>query len=87
MHWGIEKGLYGRRDGTLREDASRLRKEAGVQVMAVLRNLVIYLCSFVDKPSLAAATRHSSVTPRSRWNSCQPQSENETPGHEFPLPF
>jgi hypothetical protein len=26
--------------------------------MAVLRNLVIYLCSFVDKPSLAAATRH-----------------------------
>ncbi len=26
--------------------------------MAVLRNVVIYLCSFVDKPSLAAATRH-----------------------------
>jgi hypothetical protein len=26
--------------------------------MAVLRNLVFYLCSFVDKPSLAAATRH-----------------------------
>jgi hypothetical protein len=29
----------------------------GAQMMAVLRNLVIYLCSFVDKPSLAAATR------------------------------
>jgi predicted transposase YbfD/YdcC len=57
-HWGIENGLHGRRDGTLKEDASRVRKGAAAQVMAVLRNLVIYLCSFVDKPSLAAATRH-----------------------------
>ena len=57
-HCEIENGLDGRRDGTLREDASRVRKGADVQVMAVLRNLVIYLCSFVDKPSLAAATRH-----------------------------
>jgi hypothetical protein len=57
-HWGIENGLRGRRDGTLKEDASRVRKGAGAQVMAVLTNLVIYLCSFVDKPSLAAATRH-----------------------------
>jgi predicted transposase YbfD/YdcC len=57
-HWGIENGLHGRRDGTLKEDASRVRTGAGAQVMAVLRNLVIYLCSYVDKPSLAAATRH-----------------------------
>jgi hypothetical protein len=57
-HWGIENGLHGRRDGTLKEDASRVRKGAGAQVMAVLRNLVIYLCSFSGKPSLAAATRH-----------------------------
>jgi predicted transposase YbfD/YdcC len=57
-HWGIENGLHNRRDGTLKEDASRVRKGAAAQVMAVLRNLVIYLCSFVDKPSLAAATRH-----------------------------
>jgi hypothetical protein len=57
-HWGIENGLHGRRDGTLKEDASRVRTGAGAQVMAVLRNLVIYLCSFVDQPSLAAATRH-----------------------------
>jgi predicted transposase YbfD/YdcC len=57
-HWGIENGLHGRRDGTLKEDASRVRKGAGAQVMAVLRNLVIYLCSLVDKPSLAAANRH-----------------------------
>src|SRR5204863_8183058 len=25
-HWGIENGLHGVRDGTLREDASRIRK-------------------------------------------------------------
>jgi hypothetical protein len=57
-HWGIENGLLGRRDGTLSEDASRVSKGAGVQVMAVLRSLVIYFCSFVDKPGLAATTRH-----------------------------
>jgi len=57
-HWGIENGLHGRRDGTLKEDAGRVRKGAAAQVMAVLRNVVIYLCSFVDQPSLAAATRH-----------------------------
>jgi hypothetical protein len=58
QHWGIENGLHNRRDGTLKEDASRVRKRSAAQVMAVLRNLVIYLCSFVEKPSLAAATRH-----------------------------
>ena len=57
-HWGIENGLHARRDGTLKEDAGRVRKGAAAQVMAVLRNLVIYLCSFVDQPGLAAATRH-----------------------------
>ena len=58
QHWGIENGLHNRRDGTLKEDASRARKGSAAQVMAVLRNLVIYLVSFVKKPSLAAATRH-----------------------------
>ena len=57
-HWGIENGLHGRRDGTLKEDASRVRKGAAAQVMAVLRNLVIYLGSFAKKSSLAAANRH-----------------------------
>jgi hypothetical protein len=58
QHWGIENGLHNRRDGTLKEDASRVRKGSAAQVMAVLRNLVIYLGSFVDKPSLASVTRH-----------------------------
>ena len=57
-HWGIENGRHGRRDGTLKEDASRVRKGSGPQVMAVLRNLIIDLCSFSGKASLAAATRH-----------------------------
>ena len=35
-----------------------LRKGTGPRVMAVLRNLIIDLCSFSGKASLAAATRH-----------------------------
>jgi len=57
-HWGIENGLHGRRDGTLKEDAGRVCKGSGPQVMAMLRNLIIYLCSFSGKASLAAATHH-----------------------------
>ena len=56
-HWGVENGVHGRRDGTLREDASRVRKGAGPKVMAILRNLVIYLRPQSGKTSLAAATR------------------------------
>lgn len=62
-HWGIENGLHGRRDGTLREDASRVRRGAASQVMAVLRNLVIYLRPRSGRPSLAAATRYHMCHP------------------------
>jgi hypothetical protein len=62
-HWGIENGLHGRRDGTLREDASRVRRGAAAQVMAALRNLVIYLRPLSGKPSLAAATRYHMCHP------------------------
>ncbi len=41
----------------MKEDAGRVRKGSGPQVLAVLRNLII-LCSFSGKASLAAATRH-----------------------------
>jgi hypothetical protein len=57
-HWGIENGLHGRRDVTLREDACRVRKAAAPQVLAVLRNLVIYLFPHSGRSGLAAATRH-----------------------------
>jgi hypothetical protein len=57
-HWGIENGLHGVRDGTLREDASRIRKGAAAQVMAVVRNIVIFVVHRLGHSSAAAATRH-----------------------------
>jgi len=55
-HWGIENGSHYRRDVTLGEDASRIRKESGPEVMAALRNTVIHLAQQVA-PSLATAVR------------------------------
>ena len=62
-HWAIENGLHGRRDGTLREDAGRIRRGAASQVMAALRNLIIYLRPRSGRPSLAAATRYHMCHP------------------------
>jgi predicted transposase YbfD/YdcC len=62
-HWGIENGLHGMRDGTLREDASRIRKGAAPQVMAALRNIVIFLFNRLGHKSAAAATRHYVCNP------------------------
>jgi predicted transposase YbfD/YdcC len=55
-HWGIENGSHHRRDVTLGEDASRVRKGDAPQVMAALRNTVIGVLSGV-KSGLAAAIR------------------------------
>ena len=80
-HWGIENGLHGRRDGTLKEDASRVRKGSGPQVMAVLRNLIIYLCSFSGKASLAAANRHDMGQPETLAElPSTPSGERNGPG-------
>ena len=57
-HWGIENGLHGVRDGTLREDASRIRRGTATQVMAVVRNLIIFLFRREGYTNAAAATRH-----------------------------
>jgi predicted transposase YbfD/YdcC len=57
-HWGIENGLHGVRDGTLREDASRVRRGAAPQVMAALRNIVVFVFRRLGYKSAAAATRH-----------------------------
>jgi predicted transposase YbfD/YdcC len=57
-HWGIENGLHGVRDGTLREDASRIRKGAAAETMAVLRNIMIFVLGRSGHKSAAAATRH-----------------------------
>jgi hypothetical protein len=55
-HWGIENGLHYRRDVTLGEDASRVRKGTAPQVLAALRNGVIHLLEGTAE-SLAAAVR------------------------------
>jgi hypothetical protein len=57
-HWGIENGLHGVRDGTLREDASRIRRGSATQVMAIVRNIVIFIFNRQGYTSAAAATRH-----------------------------
>ena len=55
-HWGIENGLHYKRDVTLAEDASRVRRQAAPQVMAALRNsLLRVLAGTAD--SLATAVR------------------------------
>jgi predicted transposase YbfD/YdcC len=55
-HWGIENGSHYRRDVTLGEDASRIRKGDAPQVMASLRSAVIHLAQEVG-PNLATAIR------------------------------
>ena len=57
-HWGIENDLHGVRDGTLREDASRIRRGSATQVMAIVRNIVIFIFNRRGYTSAAAATRH-----------------------------
>jgi predicted transposase YbfD/YdcC len=56
-HWAIENGLHYRRDVTMGEDASRIRKGAAPQVMAALRNSVLHVLSDVVAPSIASAMR------------------------------
>jgi predicted transposase YbfD/YdcC len=55
-HWGIENGLHYKRDVTLGEDASRVRREAAPQVMAALRNSIVHLLGSTAD-SLAAGLR------------------------------
>jgi predicted transposase YbfD/YdcC len=55
-HWGIENGSHYRRDVTLGEDLSRVRKGSAPQVMAALRNTLIHLTAGVAD-GLASAVR------------------------------
>ena len=56
-HWGIENKLHYVRDVTFDEDRSRVRKKAGPQVMASLRNLAISLLRMAGADNIAAALR------------------------------
>lgn len=56
-HWGIENQLHYKRDVTMGEDASRIRKGAAPHVMAALRNTIIHVLGEMAAPSLASALR------------------------------
>jgi predicted transposase YbfD/YdcC len=56
-HWAIENELHYRRDVTMGEDASRIRKGVAPQVMAALRNSILHVLSDVVAPSVASAMR------------------------------
>ena len=55
-HWRIENSLHYKRDVTLAEDASRVRRGAAPQVMAALRNSLVHVLGGTAD-SLAAAVR------------------------------
>jgi hypothetical protein len=55
--WSIENGLHYVRDMSFDEDRCRIRKHAGAQVMASLRNLAISLLRLAAAVNIAAALR------------------------------
>jgi hypothetical protein len=58
-HWTIENRLHWVRDVTFDEDRSQIRRGAGPQVMASLRNLAISLLRLAGAPLIAPALRHA----------------------------
>ena len=56
-HWGIENGLFYRRDVTFGEDRSRLRREKGPQVLAILNDLTVGLLLREGYTNAAAGRR------------------------------
>lgn len=62
-HWAIENGLHYVRDETLGEDRCRVRKGAGAQVLAALRNACAHLLGEVNPENKAAATRRLAAHP------------------------
>jgi hypothetical protein len=56
-HWAIENRLHWVRDVTFDEDRCRIRKGAGAQVMASLRNLAISLLRMAGASYIAPALR------------------------------
>ena len=58
-HWSIENRSHHVRDVTMGEDASRIRKGSGPQVMAALRNATIGLLRVTGATNIAAALRRN----------------------------
>jgi hypothetical protein len=58
-HWSIENRTHYVRDVTLGEDASRIRKGSGPQIMAALRNAAIGFLRTTGATNIAEALRHN----------------------------
>ena len=58
-HWSIENGSHYVRDVTLGEDASRIRKGSGPEVMAGLRNAAIGFLRGAGATNIAASLRRN----------------------------
>jgi hypothetical protein len=58
-HWSIENRSHYVRDVTLGEDASRIRKGSGPEVMAAVRNAAIGLLRLGGASNIAAAIRRN----------------------------
>ena len=58
-HWTIENRLHWVRDVTFDEDRSQVRRGAGPQVMATVRNLAISLLRLAGAPFIAPALRQA----------------------------
>jgi predicted transposase YbfD/YdcC len=67
-HWGIENGLFYRRDVTLGEDRSLLRRGNGPQVLATLNDLTIGLLVREGQTNHAAARRMYAAFPEHAFN-------------------
>ena len=60
-HWSIENGSHYVRDVTLGEDASRIRKGSGPEVMAAFRNAAIGFLRSTGVTNIAEALRRNAA--------------------------
>ena len=60
-HWSIENGSHHVRDVTLGEDASRIRKGSGPEVMAAFRNAAIGFLRSTGVRNIAEALRRNAA--------------------------
>ena len=58
-HWSVENRSHHVRDVTMGEDASRIRKRSGPEVMAALRNATIGLLRTMGVTNIAEALRRN----------------------------
>ncbi len=67
-HWGIENGLFYRRDVTLGEDRSLLRRGQGPQILATLNDLTVGLLLREGHTNVAAGRRIYAAFPDHAFN-------------------